>query len=269
MDAHHHLWHPSAHPQEWLAGLPALNRPYTIRDLHLATLPTPVRRTVLAQASPSEEETRQLLALDHPLVAGVVGWTDITSPAIEENLAALRHPKLAGIRHGAQSEPDPRWLCRPEVIRGLKAVAAAGLPFDLLVRAHQLPAAVEAVRAVPELTFVLDHLGKPPIGTQSSWDIRALAESPNVVAKLSGLPTEAHWSTWTVTDLRPYVEEALTTFGPARLMWGSDWPVCLLAATYAQVHSTADLLTAHLTATEREAIFTTTATRIYKLSTTH
>jgi L-fuconolactonase len=150
------------------------------------------------------------------------------------------------------------------VIRGLKAVAAAGLPFDLLVRAHQLPAAVEAVRAVPELTFVLDHLGNPPIGKQSPWDIRALASAPNVVAKLSGLPTEAK-----VGDLRPYVEEALAAFGPARLMWGSDWPVCLLAATYAQVHSTTDLLTAHLTATEREAIFAGTATRIYQLSTTH
>lgn len=242
MDAHQHLG------------------PHTVRDLWLATLATPVRRTIVVQSRPSNAETRDLLALTHPLVAGVVGWADLTTVREIEP-----HPKLVGVRQGAQSEPDD-WLCRPEVRRGLRAVAAAGLPFDLLVRARQLPAAIETVRAVPELTFVLNHLGQPLPGA-SSWPshLRELAREPNVVAKLSGLPTQADWTTWTVADLRPWVEEAVAAFGPERLMFGSDWPVCLKAATYAQVHSTVDLLTARLTVSERADIFGGTASRVYRL----
>jgi L-fuconolactonase len=144
-----------------------------------------------------------------------------------------------------QDEPDPQWLARPEVRRGLKAVADAGLPYDLLVRPTQAAAGLDAVRALPELTFVLDHLGKPPIATAAlssaegaawaAW-IRELAAEPNVVCKLSGMVTEAHWETWTVADLRPYAEVALEAFGPDRLMFGSDWPVCLLAGDLHRGH---------------------------------
>lgn len=270
VDAHHHLWHPAVHPQPWLdrPALAPIRRPFTVRDLRLATLGTRVTRTVLVQAVGSAAETEQLLALPDPLVAGVVGWADLTTPDLD--LARFRGTRLVGLRHGVQSEPDPRWLCRPDVRAGLRAVAAAGLTFDLLVRPDQFAAALETVRAVPELTFVLDHLGKPPIasGAVEPWAsrLRSLAREPNVVAKLSGLVTEASWPQWTVADLRPYADVALSSFGPARLMYGSDWPVCLLAGTYGQVFSAADALTAHLTAAERAFVFGGTAERVYGLS---
>ncbi|MEV0069153.1 amidohydrolase family protein [Amycolatopsis sp. NPDC050768] len=270
VDAHHHLWHPAAHPQPWLdqPALAPVRRPFTVRDLRLATLGTRVTRTVLVQALGSAVETEQLLALSDPLVAGVVGWADLTTPELD--LTRFRGTRLVGFRHGVQSEPDPRWLCRPDVRAGLRAVAAAGLTFDLLIRPVQFTAALDTVRAVPELTFVLDHLGKPPIasGEVEPWAsrLRLLAREPNVVAKLSGLVTEASWPQWTVADLRPYADVALASFGPSRLMYGSDWPVCLLAGTYGQVHSAADALTAHLTAAERSWVFGGTAERVYGLS---
>ncbi|WP_309240366.1 amidohydrolase family protein [Actinomadura sp. J1-007] len=154
------------------------------------------------------------------------------------------------MRHQVQAEPDPEWLLRPDVARGLTAVAAAGLVYDLVVLPHQLPACAEAAAAHPELTFVLDHLGKPGIaaGELSPWTagLRALAALPNTTAKLSGLVTEADWDAWTTADLRPYTEEALELYGPDRLMFGSDWPVCRLAASYETVLETARELTRHL-----------------------
>jgi len=271
VDAHHHLWHPAAHPQPWLDSpvLAPIRRPFTVRDLKLATMGTGVDRTVLVQAVGSAAETEQLLAITDPMVAGVVGWVDLTSPAVAGCLTDVRGSKLVGVRHGVRSEPDDRWLCRPDVRAGLRAVAASGLVFDLLVCAQQLPAAIETVRAVPELTFVLDHLGNPPIasGELEPWAsaMRTLAAEPNVVVKLSGLVTEADWTQWTVKDLRPYVDVALDAFGPARLMYGSDWPVCLLAGTYGQVRAAADLLTATLSTKERADVFHHTATRVYGL----
>ncbi|MFC6937661.1 amidohydrolase family protein [Actinomadura yumaensis] len=173
------------------------------------------------------------------------------------------------MRHQVQAEPDPEWLLRPDVARGLTAVAAAGLVYDLVVLPHQLPACAEAAAAHPELTFVLDHLGKPGIaaGELSPWTagLRALAALPNTTAKLSGLVTEADWDAWTTADLRPYTEEALELYGPDRLMFGSDWPVCRLAASYETVLETARELTRHLAPTERAAVFSTTALRVYGL----
>ncbi|WP_326837918.1 amidohydrolase family protein [Amycolatopsis rhabdoformis] len=270
VDAHHHLWHPGAHPQPWLdrPALTPIRRPFTVRDLRLATLGTGVTRTVLVQAVGSAVETEQLLGLRDPLIAGVVGWADLASPELDP--ARFRGTRLVGLRHGVQAEPDPRWLCRPDVRAGLRALAAEGLTFDLLVRPDQFTAALETVRAVPELTFVLDHLGKPPIasGELEPWasGLRSLAREPNVVAKLSGLITEAAWPQWTVADLRPYADVALSAFGPSRLMYGSDWPVCLLAGTYAQTFSAVDALTAHLTAAERADVFAGTAERVYGLA---
>ena len=173
-----------------------------------------------------------------------------------------------GIRHLVQGEPDPRWLARAEVRRGLGAVADAGLVYDLLTLPHQLPAAIDTVRALPGLTFVLDHLSKPPIaaGELHPWAVlvRELAAQPNVSCKLSGMVTEAS-PPWTMASLRPYAEVVLDAFGPARVMFGSDWPVCLLAASYADVTSAARELTAALTREEQALVFGGTAARVYGL----
>ncbi|MFI5610024.1 amidohydrolase family protein [Amycolatopsis sp. NPDC051903] len=263
VDAHHHVWHSAAHPQPWLdkPALAVLRRPFTVRDLRLATIGVGITRTVLVQAVASAAETEQLLGVADPLVAGVVGWADLESPSLD--LSRFEGTRLVGLRH---SEPDPAWLCRPAIRRGLRAVAAAGLTFDLLIRPDQFAAALATVRAVPELTFVLDHLGNPR-GDVELWasGLRELAAEPNVVAKLSGLITAAPRPQWTLAELRPYVGVALEAFGPARLMYGSDWPVCLLAGTYADTFSAADQLTAHLTGPERADLFAGTAQRVYGL----
>ncbi|WP_432066200.1 amidohydrolase family protein [Streptomyces sp. C10-9-1] len=278
VDAHHHVWDLSARDQDWITGeeLMPLQRDFTLADLGPEARAAGVTATVLVQTVTTAEETPELLALglDSDLVAGVVGWTDLTAPAVADELARLREQPggclLVGIRHQVQGEPDPRWLLRPDVLRGLATLAEAGLVYDLVIVPHQLPAAAEAASRLPQLTFVLDHVGKPPIATREhdGWDrdIRALAALPNTVAKLSGLVTEARWDSWTVDDLRPYTDSALEAFGADRLMFGSDWPVCRLAASYGQVVDTVRTLTAELTVEEQSSIFAGTATRVYGLA---
>jgi L-fuconolactonase len=175
---------------------------------------------------------------------------------------------LKSIRHQVHDEPDDNWLLRADVQRGLTAVADAGLAYDLLTKTPHLPAAIQTARNLPQLTFVVDHISKPVIGEPlEPWagQLRELAALPNVTCKLSGMVTEAPWTTWKPADLQPYADVVLNAFGPDRVMFGSDWPVCLLAATYDQVVETAETLTSNLTPTELDAIFTTTATRTYKL----
>jgi L-fuconolactonase len=275
IDAHHHVWDLAVRDQPWTAQLPALRRTFTIGDLrpHLAT--HDIAATVVVQTITVPDETPEMLSLAaaEPVVAGVVGWVDLTLDEIDDELARLRAlpggQALVGVRHPVQEEPDPRWLCRADVRRGLAAVAAADLTYDLVITADQLPATVETVQAVPELTFVLDHGGKPRIrmGELEPWHghIAALGSCENATVKLSGLVTEAEHDAWTVADLRPYAEALLTSFGPARLMYGSDWPVCLLAASYDRVIEAADELTAQLSPTERADVFGGTATRTYGL----
>ncbi|GHG32330.1 MULTISPECIES: amidohydrolase family protein [Amycolatopsis] len=274
VDAHHHLWQTSVRRHAWLDGedTAAIRRDYTPADLREAAVG--IDATVLVQVLPDLEESVEFLAIAaaEPLIAGVVGWLDLTgSPArdLERLRSAPGGGLLKGIRHLVEPEPDPRWLEREDVLAGLAAVRDAGLGYDLLVRPHQLPAATAAVRALPDLTFVLDHLAKPPIasGELEPWatDLATLAREPNVVAKLSGLVTEAG-RPWRVEDLRPYAETALTAFGPDRLMVGSDWPVCLLAGTYAEVMDTAESLLAELTPAERDAVRGGTASRVYGLA---
>lgn len=277
VDAHHHVWDLAVRDQDWLGepGLDPLRRTFTMADLEPEARAAGVDRTVLVQTVTVAEETPEFLALaaEHELVAGVVGWTDLTRPDVADRLAQLRELpggcRLRGIRHQVQGEPDPRWLLRADVLRGLAAVAGAGLVYDLVVLPHQLPACVEAAAALPGLTFVLDHLGKPPIasGLLEPWasHIRALAALPNTVCKLSGMVTEADWRTWSPADLRPYAETVLDAFGPDRLMFGSDWPVCTLAATYAEVSYTAGALTPGLGDDERAQVFGGTAARVYRL----
>jgi L-fuconolactonase len=230
---------------------------------------------VLVQTVTVAAETPELLALAaaDPLVAGVVGWTDLTSPAVAAELDRLAAGpgggRLVGIRHQVQSEPDPDWLRRPDVICGLRAVAEAGLCYDLVVRPHQIASATYAAAAVPGLTFVLDHAGKPPIasGAVEAWaaEIRALARQPNTVCKLSGLVTEAAPGA-PPAAFAPYADVILSAFGPERIMFGSDWPVCLLASDYASVVELAHSLLTGLSDAERMSVFASTAAQVYGIA---
>ncbi|WP_371500472.1 amidohydrolase family protein [Kitasatospora sp. NBC_00374] len=277
IDAHHHIWDLTARQQDWIAGdrLAPLARSFSVADLEPGARAAGVTSTVAVQTVCVPEETPELLAVaaGSDLVAGVVGWTDLTAPDVADTLAALREgpggEHLVAIRHQVQEEPDPRWLLRQDVRRGLLAVAAAGLAYDLVVKPHHLPAAIAAAASLTELTFVLDHLGKPPVATGPlhPWadDLRRLAALPNTACKLSGLLTEATAHTWRIEDLRPYADTALDAFGPQRLMFGSDWPVSTLEADYADVVRITERLTQALSPDEKDAVFRRTAARVYTL----
>ncbi|MGW5256864.1 amidohydrolase family protein [Streptomyces sp. NPDC004012] len=277
VDAHHHVWDLAVRDQEWIIGpeLAPLRRTFSLSDLRPLTKRAGVAATVMVQTVTVPEETPEMLAqaASDPLVAGVVGWTDLTAPDVADALARLRElpggGRLVGIRHQVQSEPDPRWLVREDVLRGLSAVADADLAYDLVVLPHQLPAATAAARLLPGLRLVLDHIGKPAIasGALEPWvtELRALAAEPNTFCKLSGLVTEADWHGWTVDDLRPFAETVLDAFGPDRVMYGSDWPVCTVAAGYGEVLDAARALTVGLSVDERARVFGGTAVNAYRL----
>jgi len=282
IDAHHHLWRPER-GYRWLddPGLAAIRRPFTPADLTAELVPSGVDATVLVEGGRCHvDEAAEFLgwAADTPPIAGVVAWIDVASPhiaAVLERYRALRGGELlVGVRSQVQAEADPDYLDRPEVRRGLAEIAAAGLAFDLVIRADQLPAAARAARAVPQLRFVLDHLGKPRIdrGDAGLEDWRApfaaLAGNDNVACKLSGMVTEAGPG-WTAADLRPFVAVAVEEFGPRRLMFGSDWPVCLLVADYRAVRRALDDALPPLAAEDLAEIFAGTAMRTYGLAGTH
>ncbi len=278
IDAHHHLWNRERHPQPWIepVGMAAIDADFQPEDLAAAAAPSGVRGTVVVQSIHSEAETIDLLsaAAHSELIRGVVGWVDIAAPDVADRLHRLGTMpgggKLVGIRHLVQSESDPAFLERGDVRRGIAAVGDAGLVYDLVVRHHQLPATIELVAALPRVPFVLDHLGKPPLTGQDlrGWagHLRELAQLPNVSAKLSGLVTEANWSSWQPADLALAVSHALETFGPGRLMFGSDWPVCLLATSY---HGWVETLAELLAGGDDQVfgqIWGRTARRVYRLA---
>jgi L-fuconolactonase len=286
VDAHQHFWDISAHAQPWLASHDdhAPLRPnFAPTDLAPLAAAEGVTATVVVQTVAEPWETPELLALAAAggLVAGVVGWVDLAAPDAADVLAGLRElpggDRLAAIRHPVLVEPDPDWLARPAVLRGLAAVAAAGLAYDVVGEPRHLPAAAAAAGRLPQLTFVLDHLGNPDVDPAAGpaaggpWAsaFARLAALPNVVAKLSGflgVPPPPGAGPGTVAHLRPYCDIALAAFGPDRLMFGSDWPVCTLDASYAQVCAAARALTAGLSPAERYAIFSGTARRTYALA---
>jgi L-fuconolactonase len=277
IDAHHHVWDLDRRSQHWLteARLAPIRRSFTLGDLAPSAAEAGVDHTILVQVLADAAETVEFLALaaGSELVAGVIGWADLTADNIRDTLAALRcEPgggRLVGIRHLVQAEADPAWLNRADVRRGLRAVGEAGLSYDLLTLPHQLPAAIDTVRALPDVTFVVDHLSKPPIATGKlePWAtrLRELAAEPNVYCKLSGMATEADWRSWTVAALRPYAQTALEAFGPERVMFGSDWPVCLLAGSYAEMVAATEDLIAGLTRSEQAKVFGGSAVRAYRL----
>jgi len=268
VDAHHHVWDLRDREQPWLDGPWAdpIRRTWTEADLEPHLAAHDFDATVVVQTSSSVAETRELLALarQSDRIAAVVGWADLTDPD-----GPRLPPGLAGLRHQVQDEADPDWLARPDVRRGLAAVADAGLVYELLVTPRELAAAVDTVRALPQLRFVLDHGAKPRIahGEWQPWagQLAALAALPNVECKLSGLVTEAAWASWTVEQVLPYARHILDTFGPGRVMFGSDWPVCELAARYGQVVHLAERAVEELDPGERAAVFGGNAARTYGL----
>jgi L-fuconolactonase len=275
IDAHHHFWDPARYSYPWMAGaaMDPVRRPFTPEDLRGALDENRVDGTVLVQTISSLPETREFLELAAAteFVRGVVGWVDLTSPSVVDDLdTLLTSPWLAGIRHQVHDEADPDWLTRADVRRGLAAVQDRGLTYDLLIRPRELPAAIATVREFPGMRFVLDHIAKPRIadGRDDQWAelMPALAAQPNTAVKLSGMVTEADWSTWSPDDLRPFVGQVLDWFGVERVMFGSDWPVCLLAASYSTVlYGLNDALPV-LSASELDLVFGVNAVNAYRLT---
>jgi L-fuconolactonase len=276
IDAHHHFIDPERTDYPWLTpDLAVIARRYAPEDLAPELAAAGVDRTILVQTLSSLEETGEFLATAAatPFIAGVVGWVDLAGPGVADSIERLRAgpggDRLVGIRHQVHDEIDPAWLLRTDVRRGLAAVATADLAYDLLVRVREMPAALTFARERPVLRIVMDHLAKPPIrsGDLRAWAarLRPFGALDHVWCKLSGLVTEAD-SDRPVADLVPAVDIALEVFGPTRLMFGSDWPVCLLASTYSEVAATARVLTAGLTDAERASVFGGAAERAYRLA---
>jgi L-fuconolactonase len=279
IDSHQHFWSYSAPAYPWIgAGMGRLARDYLPTDLAALAAAAGIGGTVAVQARQTLEETRWLLHLaeHHPLIRGVVGWVDLRSPAVDGQLAeCVAQKKFVGVRHVVQDEPDPQFLLGKDFVAGLQRLHPHGLTYDLLLYPRQLSAAVELAASLPEQPFVLDHLAKPQIttwtkpGDMDPWrrDIEALATHENVCCKLSGMVTEAVWRQWRPADFTPYLDVALAAFGPERLMFGSDWPVCLLSGDYAEVAGIVRDFCATLSAAEQAAIWGGTATRFYGLDT--
>ncbi|MEU0268171.1 amidohydrolase family protein [Nocardioides sp. NPDC006303] len=276
IDAHHHVWDLEVRDQEWTRDLPAIRRSFSFDDLRPHLVDHEIAGTVVVQTVAVAEETPELLALAAatPEILGVVGWVDLTASDVADRLAELRERPggdlLVGIRHLVQSEPDPQWLLRDDVLRGLTAVADAGLVYDLLVRQPQLPAAVGAVEQIPGGRWVLDHVGKPVIEPAAfdEWakHVTALARHDSVACKLSGLVTELA-PDQPIDAVLPWAAHVIDVFGAERTMIGSDWPVCLLRSSYGGVIDLADTVLAGLDDTGRADVWGGTAARVYGLAT--
>lgn len=274
IDAHHHLWRYSAADYGWIGdSMPQLRRDFLPADLEAELKDAKIDGAVAVQASQALEETEWLLGLAkrHGFMRGVVGWAPIASRRFEPILEALcEHKKLKALRHVIQDEPDDAFILREDFNVGIDLLQGTGLVYDILIFERHLPNAIKFVDRHPNQAFALDHIAKPRIadGLLEPWatNIRELARRENVSCKLSGMATEADWSNWTIDTLRPYSDIALEAFGAGRMMMGSDWPVCLLAASYAQWVRTVEELISQLTPTEQEAILGGTAMRVYDLA---
>ncbi|MFJ4417804.1 amidohydrolase family protein [Streptomyces sp. NPDC088925] len=275
IDAHFHLWDLDRHEHAWTRESPVLHRTYRPADLRPALAAAGVERAVLVQTVPEPWETPELLALaeEEEFIGAVVGWSDLTDPGLATALDRLRALPggrfLTGLRHNVQDEPGTTWFARPEVREGLRALGAAGLAYDLLVRPDQLTAAVALARALPEVRFVLDHAGNPVVGPRPApeWTaaMRALGELPHVAVKFSGLLTRTGGAD-PVTVLAPCLATLLDTLGPRRVLFGSDWPVCRLTAEYATVLAVTETLLAPLAPAERAAVLGTNAATWYAIT---
>jgi len=275
VDAHHHLWRLGGKlDYGWLdaPGLESIRRDFGPEDLLPRLQSEGIDRSICVQTLADLEETRWALEQTklHPFIAGVVGWVNLRGEDCERQLEEFRgHPRFVGVRHVVHDEPDVDFIVRPKTLRGLRVLQAHSVPYDLLLRVEHLHHVPTLAQALPALRMVIDHLAKPHIrsGRLEGWAdlIRRAASFPNVFCKLSGMVTEADHRSWNVEQLRPYVQTVLDLFGPDRLMFGSDWPVCELAASYGRVHRSARELLGALSESENAAIFGGTATRFYNL----
>jgi len=277
IDSHHHIWDLSVRPQTWMQGdeLKPISRTILIDELEPELLKSGIDFTVIVQTVTTPDETPELLdlALTHPKVCAVVGWVDLESEDIRPQLDKyLQHPggaKLVSLRDMAQDKADPNWLLREDVIRNIHRIAEYDLSFDILTRPPQLAAAVEMVKRSPNNVFVLDHISKPYMakGEINPWadQISQISKFENVSVKVSGLFTEANWSNWNQETFKPYLDHVLNSFTPSRMMFGSDWPVCLLAASYADTINLMENFIVSFSISEQESFWSGTAKRAYKL----
>ncbi len=273
IDSHHHFWELKRFTYPWMPqGDSVLKRDYGPSDIAPLLKESGVDKTVIVQAHQSVDETRWLLKVAHDssYVAGVVGWVDLTDPKVGNVLDELQRDEFfKGVRHIWHDEADDDWLVRPAAVRGLKEVAARGLAYDFLVRPQHLKYVPKIMEAAPDLRVVIDHIAKPHIKDRGvePWlsDLRRVANLPGVMCKVSGMVTEADHKSWTHQDLRPYIAHVVGMFGWDRLMFGSDWPVCLLAGSYAQVIEAARSNLAWLRPHERDAVFGGNAAAFYRL----
>jgi len=274
IDAHQHYWELNRFDTSWLETPEhkPIRKNFLPADLKTRIDMTGVDYTVFVQTQHNLEENRWVLKLaeENAWIAGVVGWIDLAAENCEEQLLEFKqHPKFVGVRHITQAEPDDDFIVRPDVIRGLKVLQKHKVPFDLLFFVKHLKHAVTLAKELPELPMVIDHLAKPHIkeGRLDDWEtnFRAAAKFPNLYCKLSGMVTEADWKSWKPANLKPYVDVAMEAFGPDRLMYGSDWPVCELAGTYQQVFDALKEVLGEITEEERDHIFWRTAKDFYGL----
>lgn len=273
MDSHHHLWHYTAAEFGWIGpGMQALKRDFLPNDLLGEMADSHVHGAVAVQARQTLDETRWLLACaeQNPLIRGVVGWLPIAQGDVASSVAQLGSPaKLKGLRHVIQDEPDDNFILDEAFNEGISSMLGTGLVYDILIHERHLPQAAEFAARHPRQVFVLDHLAKPRIASRElePWrsHLAALAAQPNVHCKLSGLVTEANWSTWTLDDLRPYLDTAFELFGPERLMAGSDWPVCLVASSYRRWWETLREWMANFNPRDVELMLGGTAKAVYQL----
>lgn len=274
IDAHQHFWKYDSTEYDWLdESLSALRRDFLPEELGREIRSAGIDGVVSVQARQCLEETEWLLSLaeEHHFIKGVVGWVPLTDPMIEAYLSqTAARGKLKGVRHVIQAEPDDQFILRKDFNDGIAMLTRFELVYDILIYERHLPYTIEFVDCHPEQIFVLDHIAKPRIRENliTDWaaNIRQLAQRPNVYCKVSGMVTEADFGSWTIEQLRPYWDVVLTAFGPERLIFGSDWPVCTVACDYRDWHATVGRLAEELSVAEQSCLFGKTACDVYRLN---
>lgn len=272
IDAHHHVWDYDPLLHAWIDdSMAVIQRSFSASDLQPLLEEAGIDGTVLVQVNQNLEETHSFVSIanEHAFIKGVVGWIDLTAPDLEEQLKMLKkHKKLKGFRHIAQAE-SPDYLSRPEIIKGIAALGRQGYTYDILIKPHQFEAAIALAKACPDQALVVDHIAKPYIkeGKIDQWkkDMISMAAHEQVYCKLSGIITEADWQEWTTDEIRPYLDVAMDAFGADRLMFGTDWPVCLVAGSYKEVVELIEKYTNELSVHEQAAIWGGNAVKFYEL----